>query len=210
MNHYTVYVHTTPSGKVYVGITNDTKRRWSASGGRYRHNPHFWRAILKYGWDNIRHEILLDNLTCEEAKNQERRFIEKWMAADPERGYNLTLGGDGCLGRKVSDETRVKISEGNRGKVISQEQREKISRSMRGKSHPVDAKTREKISLSKKGKWTGGRGAEGKKVLCVETGLVYENARIAAQELGLCYSGIYRCVQGERATCGGYRWRHAV
>ena len=54
---YVVYKHTTPSGKVYIGITGlKPERRWR-NGNGYKDNEHFYRAILKYGWDNIKHEI---------------------------------------------------------------------------------------------------------------------------------------------------------
>ena len=59
---YIVYKHTTPSNKVYIGITfRNPIIRWS-SGRGYINNKHFFRAILKYGWDNIKHEILYSDL----------------------------------------------------------------------------------------------------------------------------------------------------
>ena len=55
-----LYRHTSPSGKVYVGITSKPiLRRWN-NGNGYRTCKNFWRAILKYGWDNIIHEVLFD------------------------------------------------------------------------------------------------------------------------------------------------------
>ena len=47
---YTVYKHTSPSGKVYIGITSiDVVRRW-ANGKNYVNCICFNRAIQKYGW----------------------------------------------------------------------------------------------------------------------------------------------------------------
>ena len=70
--NYTLYKHTTPSNKVYIGITSmKVKKRWCGGRG-YRHNPHFYKAILKYGWGNIKHEILLTGLTKEKAEWGER------------------------------------------------------------------------------------------------------------------------------------------
>ena len=52
---YTVYKHTSPSGKVYIGVTSlRPKERWSGGAG-YVKNKHFYRAIKKYGWENIKH-----------------------------------------------------------------------------------------------------------------------------------------------------------
>ena len=66
---YTVYRHTSPSGKIYIGITKhlNVKIRW-CNGSSYVGCPIFYKAILKYGWDNIKHEILFNNLTKERAK----------------------------------------------------------------------------------------------------------------------------------------------
>ena len=62
---YCVYKHTSPSNKVYIGITINPKRRWNKS--HYKYNEHFNNAINKYGWDNFNHEILFSNLTIEDA-----------------------------------------------------------------------------------------------------------------------------------------------
>ena len=63
-----VYKHTSPSGKVYIGISSNIGIRWSRSGFRYTtYNSIFKRAIEKYGWNNIEHKILFDNLTKEKS-----------------------------------------------------------------------------------------------------------------------------------------------
>lgn len=66
MNDYSVYCHTSPSGKKYVGISKNPVKRWN-SGRGYSKNYRFARAINKYGWDSFRHEILADGLSAEEA-----------------------------------------------------------------------------------------------------------------------------------------------
>lgn len=59
MKNFIVYKHTTPSQKIYIGITSmSTSKRWGHKGYGYRNQPYFYRAILKYGWDNIKHEVL--------------------------------------------------------------------------------------------------------------------------------------------------------
>lgn len=60
---YTVYKHTTPSGKVYIGITGRAvEKRWE-NGSGYKSNKYFYSAIKKYGWDNIKHEIVCTGLS---------------------------------------------------------------------------------------------------------------------------------------------------
>lgn len=53
-------------------------------------------------------------------------------------------------GRKLSDETRNKLSESCKGRIVKEETRKKISESFKG--HIVKEKTRKKISESHKGK----------------------------------------------------------
>lgn len=99
--NYCVYLHTvnkTVSGynykKYYVGITNNIKRRWAYNGANYK-GQIFYRAIEKYGWDNIKHTILYDNLTKEEAMQKEKEMIIKYHSKLGDRGYNVTDGGEG-------------------------------------------------------------------------------------------------------------------
>jgi len=107
---YTVYMHISPSNKRYIGITKQKlERRWD-SGHVYRTSPHFWRAIKKYGWNNFKHIILFEHLTKEEAIKKEIELIKKYNLTDGKYGYNITKGGDGINGVKLSYETRLKMS----------------------------------------------------------------------------------------------------
>lgn len=97
---YTVYKHTFPNGKVYIGITSiDVKVRWQngrgymkRSHGKY-HQPRMAQAILKYGWENIKHEILYEGLTKEKAEQKEIELIAKYKSNDCKFGYNVEAGG---------------------------------------------------------------------------------------------------------------------
>ena len=104
---YCVYVHINKTnGKKYVGQTiygNNPNRRWK-NGDGYKVQPHFWRVIQKYGWDNFEHEIIASNLTKEEANNFEILLIEKLNSTNPQLGYNANLGGGGNLGFHPTEE----------------------------------------------------------------------------------------------------------
>lgn len=100
-NRWTVYIHTVPKeltgyeyDKYYVGITSaGVKVRWGSKGARYK-GQFFHRAINKYGWDNIKHEIIADHLTESEAKKFEKTLILKLKSYIDKYGYNVTFGGD--------------------------------------------------------------------------------------------------------------------
>ena len=91
---FCVYKHTAPDGKVYIGITGrDPTERW-ANGKGYTGQRRFYNAIKKYGWETFSHEILAEDLTEEEAKEQEIALIALYDSTDPQKGYNVSKGGD--------------------------------------------------------------------------------------------------------------------
>lgn len=91
---WTVYKHTSPVNKVYIGITSQNPEdRW-LNGNNYKGNKHFNSAIKKYGWSNFKHEILFENLTKQEAKDKEIELITLYDSTNPDKGYNLSSGGE--------------------------------------------------------------------------------------------------------------------
>ena len=93
---YSVYCHTFPNGKRYVGISSDCENRWR-NGKGYETQPKMDRAIQKYGWENIKHDIVLSGLSKEQANELEKYLISELNTI--QNGYNVTIGGDtvnGC------------------------------------------------------------------------------------------------------------------
>lgn len=152
-NNYTVYKHTSPSGKVYIGITSQSpEKRWR-NGKGYEKNTYFYKAICKYGWDNIKHEIIAINLSKSDACALERELIEKHKAQNPEKGYNNSVGGEfGSYGAKLSDEARRNISEGHKGKKHSEETKQKLSVMRMGENNPNFGKHPSEETLEKQRK----------------------------------------------------------
>ena len=149
-----IYTHTSPSGKVYVGQTVNIKRRWGYNGEHYKNKKKdgsyiqasFARAIDKYGWDNFKHEIILEGISKSEADYAEKYLI-RWYKLHG-ISYNITEGGEGTLGavqvftperraaisefmrhhhpmkgKHHTPETMAKIIAANRNRVYTQEQR---------------------------------------------------------------------------------------
>ena len=149
MNTYCVYKHTSPSGKVYIGITKKKPNyRWS-NGLGYKSSPHFWSAIQKYGWENFKHEVLYTNLSCDEACAIEQKLIAQYKATDRQFGYNEKAGGQ--KGSQLNDIVRAKISASQKRFYAEHPERAKaMSERATGFRHTAEAKA--KISASKKGK----------------------------------------------------------
>lgn len=147
---YTVYMHTSPSGKRYIGITSTSvEKRWS-NGNGYS-TQMFYRAIQKYGWENFQHEILFEGLTKEEAEQKEIELIAYYKSDNSDYGYNVEHGGN-CVGT-VSEETKKKLSEKHKGKFPSEETRKKLSEATSGVNNPFYGKhhteeTKQRLSES--------------------------------------------------------------
>ncbi|MCR4991388.1 MAG: hypothetical protein K6A38_11085 [Lachnospiraceae bacterium] len=125
---YLVYKHTTPCGKVYIGITNRTaEERWGKTGSGYYNNKYFMSAIKKYGWDNIEHEILASNISAQDAWDMEQKLIKQYKSNQREFGYNHSNGGEHGFARgHHSEEARKKIANASKGRHPSEESYKRI------------------------------------------------------------------------------------
>lgn len=212
---YTVYKHTSPSGKVYIGITSSpVNRRWQ-NGKGYRQNKYFSSAISKYGWDNFDHEIVCTNLSGSEAFEMEKLLIRFYNSTDRRFGYNQSTGGEsGACGVHPSQETIEKLRIASTGRKRGVEELKKFSEKMRG--HPVSKETREKISNSLKGRPHKHSQetlrkiaiANGKPVVCVETGEKFYSVADASRSIGKSYSSVWNVVIGRKITAGGFHWKY--
>lgn len=95
---YYLYRHITPSGKVYIGITcQKPENRWNNGRGYFNAiKTPFKSSIMKYGWENIKHEVLFSNLTKERAKNLEIELIRHYRLLGI--SLNVTEEGEGTTG----------------------------------------------------------------------------------------------------------------
>lgn len=162
---FIVYKHTSPNGKVYIGMTClKPIQRWKKDGSGYKRNIHFWGAIQKYGWENFKHEILAENLIQAEAEKLEIEEIKKYKSTNKNYGYNIASGG--CVnfnppeviekirqknkGRKWTEEQKAKIAGRDKGRFVPIEWRIKMSIAQTGRKHPEEVK--KKISEANKGR----------------------------------------------------------
>ena len=191
---YTVYMHIFPNGKKYIGITSqeDVEKRWQ-NGFGYK-SQFVFLAIVKFGWDNVEHQILFTGLSKDEAEEKERKLIELYETNDYLNGYNIANGGssDGMH----SETTKRKISESKTGRIVSEETREKFRLAM------TPEKQRKMILASGK--------KCSKPVRCIESGKEYISASEASRETGADVTAIVRCCKKLKRykTAGGYHWEY--
>ena len=197
-NTYTVYKHTSPSGKVYIGITSVEVKRRLQNGTNYKNSPHFYKAILKYGLENISHDILYTNLNKEEAEEKDIELIKEYKSNIHEYGYNTESGGNSK--GKSSKETREKMSKSKKGmhykprRKHTEAEKKAISETLKGRRSPMRGKH-----------WSVEQRAKvGKAIVCKNTGKVYYSIREAARDTGADRANIGRVLKGIYKQTGGF------
>lgn len=153
---YFVYMHLFPNNKVYIGITKfKPEYRWN-NGEGYKRQPYIYKAIQKYGWNNIEHIILENNLDERSAKLKEKQYIKLYNSNNKKHGYNLTEGGEGTVGYHLTEKHIRKIIECNHTRIFKEESKEKLRKANLGKK--ASKETKEKMSKCRRGKdnhWFG-------------------------------------------------------
>jgi group I intron endonuclease len=230
---YCVYKHTAPNGKIYIGITSQKPKNRFKGGKGYYHNEHFKHAILSYGWENIKHEILANGLNREEAIIEEKRLIAFYNSTNFKRGYNLMTGGDGIgthtkstlkklreinLGKKWTEEQKEKQRQRLLGHTLSEESRNRLhdmrvgpNNPFYGRKHSEDSKRRIKEHAAD---FNGEKSVNAKAViqLSLDGSVIAQFGAIstAAKENGIPNPyNITACCRGKLKTAYGYIWRYA-
>jgi hypothetical protein len=142
-----VYIHMKPNTLdiFYVGIGNDIKRAYRNEG----RNDHWTKVYNKYGKVV---DIVAQDISLDAAREMEKHLI----ASLKDSLCNKTLGGEGFFGGVHSEETKEKLRKANTGKKLSDETKRKISEKSKGHPNyfvgPLSQEARMKISATFKGK----------------------------------------------------------
>lgn len=133
----------------YIGIGSNIKRAYNKF-----HRNNIWNKITKKSTYEV--EILLYDLSWEQAQEKEKEFIALYgRIEDGGILCNMTQGGDGTLGYKISDATKLKIS--NKQKVRLTD---KTKHPMYSKKHSLESiKKNRESNLGSKSFFYGKKGA---------------------------------------------------
>lgn len=206
-NDYFVYMHVFPNDKVYIGITsqNPPEKRWLDSGVGYKPQPRMWRAIQKYGWENVEHIIIARYVNIETAKNMEIDLIAMYDSTNRKHGYNASPGGwimgdeskkklsESCMGRKLSEEHKEKLRQANLGKKPSEKALARLAEYNRTRDYSKMVQPNEMPVLQ----------------YDVETSRFikeYKSIHRAANEYGLDPRNIKCCIDENVGHYNGYLW----
>ncbi|MGI9392143.1 MAG: NUMOD3 domain-containing DNA-binding protein [Parvibaculales bacterium] len=160
-----LYKISSPSGRDYIGVTIDFRKRMVKHKNRTDKHP-LTHSIRKHGWEKHKKEIIF------EGNYKECLHREKELRPEPNMGFNIAVGGGATgLGRKASTETRAKQSKALKGKKrgpLTEEHKRKLIESHKYREPPTEEtkiktsialtgkkrskETKRKISLAHKGK----------------------------------------------------------
>lgn len=84
---YYIYIHTCPNYETYVGMSKNPHQRWN-NGEGYKSNIRFYDKIKKYGWANIKHDIVAETGAKWIAESIERTLITHFMKKDKNKCLN--------------------------------------------------------------------------------------------------------------------------
>lgn len=94
-DEFCVYIHEIPDGRKYIGMTQQNPNIRFHNGEGYSFNKPFYDEIKKVGWENIKHYIVKDGLSLQEAAQLEIELIQDYDATNPKNGFNRDNGGSG-------------------------------------------------------------------------------------------------------------------
>lgn len=214
--------------KCYIGLTTkEPQKRWKAHQNKanLKTNRVLYNAINKYGINTFSFEVLetYNNISFEELLAKEIEFIKQYKCLYP-LGYNMTMGGEGTIGIKLSMETRqrmsvsrlgkkrlpfseehkAKIGLAHRGKKLSKEHKLKLSQKFAGVNNPMYGKKlseehRKKLSLSKSQKIIGYLKSPQNEVIEVR------NITQFCKTNNLCITGIAKLLKGKHSSYLNWR-----
>lgn len=202
MKNYVVYIHRFPNGKIYVGITKQKPEyRWR-NGKHYSNNIYMTNAITKYGWDNIEHIILYNNLTKEQAEQKEIELIKFYKSNIREFGYNILNGGNASNG--MAEETRKKMSKDRKGKHYSKKTEFKKGHKPWTTGKKMTPEFRKKLSLGH----IGQKPVNSIKVICIETNKIYFSITDASKDNHITINIISDVCKGKRKDAHGLHFEY--
>lgn len=203
------------NGKIYVGKSINIYKRWKKHktllNTKSHYNKHLQYAWDVYGEDNFKFSII-EQCSCDNdvLSAKERYYIEVYNSKNSDFGYNMTNGGDGTSGFRLSDEQKKAASERVSGEKNPhygikkpESLKAQISQKLKGRVSPMlnrhqSEDARRQISAALKGE----KSPKCRGVYCTELDEEFWGATEASEKYGICRANIVACCQGRLKSAG--------
>lgn len=217
------------NGKFYIGQSVDIERRFMEHKTPHGTMTSVKLAMKKYGKENFSFEVIEE---CSEDELNEREMY--WIATLKPQ-YNRCGGGTGARGHHVSEEVRSELSRKSKaywdrlpdekkqsivsnltghpiGYATSEKTKEKLRAANLGKkqSRNTVEKRKQTIAEMKKNGYVQTNSGHKKKVICKETGVVYESVKSVAESICCTASHVTHCLKDSSRTCKGFHFEYVV
>jgi group I intron endonuclease len=150
---WVIYKITSPSGRVYIGKSSNWMNRYSnykyfKTAKQVHKQRVLYSSLVKYGFEDHKVEVLErfssdSNYSSGKEMFWIRSFMCNFSKYPEQRGMNLTDGGEGNLGWKRPEESRLEIIRKNTGKKRSEECRRRIALGKIGNKNGLGRKVTE-------------------------------------------------------------------
>jgi group I intron endonuclease len=218
------------NGKFYIGSSIDINHRWTMHINSLKRGDHhsiiLQRAWNKYGLDNFIFEII------EETSDYSLIEREQYYLDHLKPIYNISPTAGNCLGIKRSNKTKQLLRDINLGKKVTEETKKKISEGIKNSSTHKNAHNtdeyKEKMRALNLGEnnpmW--GKGIKGEtNHMWGKFGKLHQRAKKISQytkggdfirnwdsiadaaRAGFSQSNISSCCAGKLTSAGGFIWK---
>lgn len=132
------------NGKKYIGRDSKNDPKYFGSGHA------LLQAMKKYGKENFKKEIIEECKNFDELETREEYWLNHYGAGKSDEFYNMhNHSSGGSLGVNISNETRKKLRDFNLGKKLSVETKRKMSEARQGEKNHFFGKTHSEESRKK-------------------------------------------------------------
>jgi len=214
-----IYKITSPTGRVYIGQSVDIPVRFSKYRGMHCHGQRrLYASLMKHGVDCHSFEIIELVEDYSEMIDRER-YWQEFYGATGQNGLNCKLVEKNCHAGKHSSETKLRMSESAKRRKHTEESKKKMSKARLGKKMPeeqrlkmIGRKASDDTKEKHKARMTGNQYTKGrtpvnaKRVVCLDTGIVFEKVSDAARHLGMKESTLGAKLRGDNRNDTAMRY----
>lgn len=176
----------TDNGKVYIGQSKNLSHRKSCHFSDLVCKKHSNKSLSEDYEKNPKSIVfeILCKCDASDLNDLEKYYIRKFNSTDPNCGYNIEGGGI-------------------KNKIVSEITKKKMSESQKGNKHMCGIKLSEEWK-----RHLGEAQPHRKRILCTETGIIYDSFADAARKTGLTRTKIVSVCTGHRKSTGGLHFEY--